>query len=163
MPGNTGNQFWNWKYKEENKKLGGLSQSLSMLPPSLELLPLWLCNERFLIWGASVAEPSSLFSKKNFSLSICFAGGGGSTTGGPGGTAFPSWLKGRISRWCTRSPGFGDLKTPKGRSIWPSSCSGRAQALPFLILSIQETIIRNRKNKKKIIQATQNNTPSIPL
>ena len=54
-------------------------QSLKSKLPLRELLPLRLCKVIPLMWPDKL-EPS-LFSWKNLSLSMCFAGGGGISTG----------------------------------------------------------------------------------
>ena len=77
---NNTNSKFRQKWKEKLKEiLLSRDQSLKSKLPLRELLPLRLCKERPLMWPDKL-EPS-LFSWKNLSLSMCFAGGGGIATG----------------------------------------------------------------------------------
>lgn len=105
--------------------------------PLRELLALRLCKERPLMW-LDGAEPSDLLSWKNFSLSACFAGGGGIATAAVFSmlfSCFCSVTTGLIRGRCSISPGTADPSKPKGRSTLLPSSSGCNRAFPFLILS----------------------------
>jgi len=95
---NNTNSKCRQKWKEKIKIIRlWRDHSLKSKLPLWELLPLRLCKERPLMWPDKL-EPS-LFSWKNFSLSTCFAGGGGIAT----------WLE--TSPFCFGRGGGGGITT----------------------------------------------------
>lgn len=125
----------------------GYYHSLEPMLPLYELLlALRLCNERPLIWPDKEA-PSPFFSWKNFSLSTCFAGGGGIKGGTVSSRDGDSRVKGLIRGRCKVSVGMEIPCNPKGLPCALSSSSGLTSAFPFRILSLSPRVNTNSKTK----------------